>query len=294
MIKRGSRLLPFLLSLIASAVFLGESRAQLTPSAGISLFGGAERGTDSDAGGIGGVQLFGLAPISPNWGFQGSLGYIGRSDSNRLLLSGGPVFGYSSGKFGLFVDYEYKHSDQAHVASGAGFVRDLGGQDNHFIFIRGVWAHYFELFDFTLSYTQPTHKVQNSTALREVNFGPGCAPKKDLTINELKGVLSFYPTNNTQLSGGMLVNSFAGPDRNGTGTGVGGVFGASWQISGPFIWNIVQGQMDSRSRYFVTSGLQYAWTPSTPAKAADKPLRETPLMTRLDSSAVGSGTSASG
>jgi hypothetical protein len=286
------------LALVASVFFHHEVSADITPVAGVTVFGGAERGTDSKAGGIGGVELFGLAPISPNWGIQGSLGYVGRSDSHRALLSAGPVFGYSSGKVGLFVDFEYKHSDLAHINPALEFLRDRGGQDNYFFFIRGVWTHYFEAFDLLLSYSQPVHKIQNSTALEfDANANPPCFPKHDLTINDLRGVLRFYPTAGTEINVGMLVNSFAGPTRNESKTGVGGILGASWQISGPFIWNIFQGQMDSRSRYLVTSGLQYAWTPAAPASsqtAAAKPLRETAIMARLDSSAVGSGTTSSG
>ncbi len=55
---------------------------------------------------------------------------------------------------------------------------------------------------------------------------------------------------------GMLVNSFAGPTRNESKTGVGGILGASWQISEAFILNLFQAQMDSVAGIAVTSGLQ--------------------------------------
>jgi hypothetical protein len=115
-------------------------------------------------------------------------------------------------------------------------------------------------------------------------------------MNDLRAVLRFYPSTTTEINAGMLVNSFAGYTRNESGTGVGGILGASWQIAGPLILNLFQAQMDSRSRYRVTSGLQFAWTPSTPSssKDTDKPLRESGLMSRLDASPVGGGSSSVG
>lgn len=284
-----------MVGILITGLFLPAARADVNPLIGVNLFGGAERGTDSKAGGIGGVELFGTAPFSRDWGFQGSLGYIGRDNSQRVGVSGGPIFSYSRGKVGLFVDYEYKHSDLASINPALAFLRDRGGQDNHFIFIRGSWAHYFDSFDFILSYTQPVHKVQNSTALQfNAAVAPPCFPKHDLTINELRGVLRFYPTASTEINGGMMVNSFAGPTRNESKTGVGGILGASWQITGPFILNLFQAQMDSRSRYRVTSGLQFAWSPGSSSTARDKPMRETAAIAMLDSSAAGSsGTSSS-
>jgi hypothetical protein len=76
----------------------------------------------------------------------------------------------------------------------------------------------------------------------------------------------FYPSENIELNAGALVNSFAGPDRNESGTGVGGVAGASFRVSESVILNLVQGQMDSRSRYRVTSGVQFFWTPAKAEK----------------------------
>jgi hypothetical protein len=86
--------------------------------------------------------------------------------------------------------------------------------------------------------------------------------QKILSINELKGLVRVYPTQNTELDVGALVNSFAGPDRNETGTGVGGVLGASFKVTDFLVLNLFQGQMDSRSRYRVTSGLQFFWSPA--------------------------------
>jgi hypothetical protein len=53
---------------------------------------------------------------------------------------------------------------------------------------------------------------------------------KEPSINELKGLIRYYPTPKIELNAGLLVNSFVGPDRNQTGTGFGGVFGAVFKL----------------------------------------------------------------
>jgi hypothetical protein len=113
--------------------------------------------------------------------------------------------------------------------------------------------------------------------------------QKILSINELKAVGRFYPTENFEFNIGALVNSFAGVDRNETGTGVGGVAGASFRVFDSLILNLFQGQMDSRSRYRVTSGVQYFWSP---AKITTKEeIRNRPSS--LDTFAMAGGLSAS-
>ncbi|HVO92657.1 MAG TPA: hypothetical protein VMT22_07445 [Terriglobales bacterium] len=44
--------------------------AELQPVVGVTLFGGAERGDNERAGGIGGAELLGLYPLGPNFGFK--------------------------------------------------------------------------------------------------------------------------------------------------------------------------------------------------------------------------------
>ena len=125
---------------------LSNAWADLQPLLGLSLFGGAERGTEGNAGGIGGVEGFGLLPLSQQWGLQASMRHEGGNAGNggyRFGLSAGPVYGYGSGKIGLNVDYEF-----------------VDATNSNFIYLRGVWAHYFETFDFVLSYSQPVHEIQ--------------------------------------------------------------------------------------------------------------------------------------
>lgn len=235
--------------------------ALLEPVVGLSLFGGAERGgtgSGQRAGAIGGSELMGLVPLASRLGLQGSLLNQGGNGGYRLGVSAGPVYAYSSGKIGLFGDYVHQERDSL-----------------NFFYLRGAWSHYFDTFDLVLSYSQPVNHLQHvsHTVADTVTPNPQCpsAPLPPPTlrrvrtsvpaINELKAVVRYYPTQRTEVNLGFLVNSFAGPDHNDPGTGVGGVFGAAIQIFDWLILRPVQGQIDSRNRYRVTSGVELTWTP---------------------------------
>ncbi len=114
--------------------------------------------------------------------------------------------------------------------------------------MRGVGGYYFKQFDALLSYSQPVSSVNRSHG------------QKTVGINELHGVLRFYPTNEIEVNGGFLVNSFAGPGRNENGgTGVGGSFGVSFKLFDPIVLQLIQAKIDNRDRYQVTSGIQIIW-----------------------------------
>jgi hypothetical protein len=240
--------------LVMATLVVPPARSELRPVVGLTLFGGAERGTDEHAGAMGGSELLGLYPLSQTWGVQGSLLNQGGVGGYRLGLSAGPVYAYSSGKVGLFGDYVH---------------RNVG--DNNFFYLRGVWSHYFNDFDLVLSYTQPVHSIQHTKTSVIRHNVPACTrPEferitvnaKEPSINELKGIVRYYPTPKIELNGGLLVNSFAGPDRNETGTGFGGVFGVAFQVLDWLIIRPVQGQMDTRERYRITSGIELVWSPA--------------------------------
>lgn len=233
------------------------TRSELRPVVGLTLFGGAERGSDDHAGAMGGSELLGLYPLGQSWGLQGSLMNQGGNGGYKFGLSAGPVYAYSSGKLGLFGDYVHRNRG-----------------DNNFFFLRGVWSHYIGNFDFVLTYTQPVHSVQRTrrTVTDIIDQANGCGTQTEFrnrvvnarepSINELKGVVRYYPTPRIELNGGLLVNSFAGPDRNKTGTGFGGVFGMAFQVLDWLIIRPVQGQMDTRERYRITSGVEFVWAPA--------------------------------
>jgi hypothetical protein len=244
----------FLSALMMVAMAVPPAGSELRPAVGLTLFGGAERGTDDHAGAMGGSEILGLYPLSQTWGVQGSLMNQGGIGGYRFGLSAGPVFAYNSGKVGLFGDYVYRNRG-----------------DNNFFYLRGVWSHYFQDFDLVLSYSQPLNSVQRTKlSVIDVNDGQCGGPPtqvrtvnaKDLSINELKGIVRYYPTQRVELNAGLLVNSFAGPDRNKTGTGFGGVFGVAFQALDWLIIRPVQGQMDTRERYRITSGIDFVWAPA--------------------------------
>ena len=259
-------------SIVALLIFLApHAGADLKPVVGLHAFGGAERGNgqgiDGPAGAIGGTEVFGLYPLTKTFGLQGSLLNQGGRGGYRLGVSLGPVFDYSSGKVGLFTDY-------IHQERGS----------NNFVYLRGQWAHYFQNFDLVVSYSHPVNSVQHTrSTVTDTRFvdGTSCgAPDVTQTrtrkvnvsspaMNELKTYARIYPTQRTEVTLGVLVNSFAGPDRNKTETGVGGVFGASVQLFDWLVFRAVQGQMDTRERYRITSGLEFIWTP----EKVDKPER---------------------
>jgi hypothetical protein len=242
-------------TLMALTLMVPSVGSELQPVVGLTLFGGAERGSDDHAGAMGGSELLGLYPVTRSWGIQGSLLNQGGIGGYRFGLSAGPVYDYNSGKVGLFADYVHRNTG-----------------NNNFFFLRGVWSHYFENFDLVLSYTQPVHSVQHTpkTVIDTERPGDNCGDPpqartvdaKEPSINELKGILRYYPTPKIELNGGLLVNSFAGPDRNKTGTGFGGVFGVAFQALDWLIIRPVQGQMDTRERYRITSGIELVWAPA--------------------------------
>ena len=199
----------------------------LKPVGGITAFGGAERGNGNLASGIGGLDGFGLLPITKDIGLQGGLSFSG-GQGFRFGLNAGPVLNFASGKAGLFVDYEHRARD-----------------DFNYVGIRGTGGYFFDRFDALLSYSQPVSSVQRSGG------------RKFTGINELQAILRFYPTNEIEVNGGFLVNSFAGPGwRDNGGTGVGGSAGLSFKIFDPVVIQLFQAKFDNRERYRVTSGIQ--------------------------------------
>jgi len=253
-------------SIVALLLLIGShagSESELQPVVGLYGFGGAERGNDrginGPAGAIGGTEVFGLYPFTETFGIQGGLLNQGGRGGYRLGVSAGPVYDYGSGKVGLFTDYIYQKRGS-----------------NNFVYLRGQWSHYFQNWDLVFSYSQPVNSVQHGPGTETITTQkppPLCAEsnvrKKSTAapaINQLTGFARIYPTERIEVTLGLLVNSFAGPDHNKTGTGFGGVFGAAVQLTDWLLLRPVQGQMDTRERYRITSGLEFIWTPARKEK----------------------------
>jgi hypothetical protein len=229
--------------MIASPVATSKA-AELQPVVSVNLFGGAERGNDEPAGGIGGGEILGMLPLADRLGLQGSLLNQGGNGGYRLGVTAGPVYAFDSGKVGLFGDYIHR------------------GRDNtNFFYLRGEWSHYFDNFDLLLSYTQPVNSVQHTT--RSIScFGSSFRVRAvQPAINELKALVRYYPSGKSEVNAGFLVNSFAGPHHDDPGTGFGGVFGFAYQVLDWLIVRPVQAQMDTRNRYRITSGVELVWSP---------------------------------
>jgi hypothetical protein len=124
-----------------------------------------------------------------------------------------------------------------------------------------------------------------------VQFRKRTVKVRDFSINELKGVVRYYPTPKLEFNAGLLVNSFAGPDRNKTGTGFGGVFGVAFQALDWLIIRPVQGQMDTRERYRITSGLEFVWAPTTTDQPHDRNRAQERDTAFSVASAAGAGNS---
>ena len=202
----------------------------LKPVASITAFGGAERAPGESASGMGGLDALGLMPVTATLGLQGGL-YVSGGQGFRFGANAGPVLNLTSGKLGLFVDYEHRARD-----------------DFNYVGLRGTGGYYFNQFDALLSYSQPVSSVQRH------------GDNKFTGINELHGVLRFYPTAEVELNGGFLVNNFAGPGRHDNGgTGVGGSLGMSFKLFDPIVVQLVQARFDNRERYSINSGIQVIW-----------------------------------
>jgi hypothetical protein len=224
--------IPLLIVVLFFSTFLPSAvhAVDLKPVGRITAFGGAERVPDNSASGIGGVDGLGLVPVGKNVGLQGGL-FLSGGQGFKVGVNAGPVLNFDSGKLGLFVDYEHR-----------------AREDFNYVGIRGIGGYYFNRFDALLSYSQPVSSVHRFDN------------RKIAGINELHGVLRFYPTNEIEINGGFLVNSFAGPDRHDNGgTGVGGSFGASFKLFDPIVIQLVQAKIDNRERYRVTSGIEIIW-----------------------------------
>lgn len=296
---KGASLFTFLY--FASWLIPSPTMADVEPLIGLSLFGGAERGAagkkvkenancfnnginDFEAAGchssrtladsiaFGGFDLLGVLPVARQFGLQGNFGFIGEHDGYRLSTGFGPIYDYNSGKVGLFFDYQYRREPLADIRPGLAFLRNR--QHQHFMFLDAAWAHYFDKFDLVFTYSHPLVWTQQSSAVgwdprrRVANQAKprACFAQDVYTINELKGVARIYPIPQLEVDIGMLVNSFAGPHRNTTGTGVGGVFGLHYGITKNIVLNIVQAQGDSRERFRTTSGVQFFWSPASDQK----------------------------
>lgn len=224
------------------AVAPAAKAAALEPFGKVELSGGAEREPRTPAGGRGTVEALGVLPFTQNFGIQASGHYVGGLGS-RAGFSAGPIFGWDSGKFGVFGAYQHR-----------------GLRGNDFVHVIPSFAWYLPQVNFSVWYAHPVNGRQ--TGGDRVEYG----------VNKLQATASFYPgsdwaflrKDNAELTIGVQANTFAGPGHNKLGgTGVGPVLGLSFLPVPNIVVNLVRGTYDSRSRYKVSSGLDFFWGRNT-------------------------------
>ena len=205
----------------------------------VELSGGAEREPHVSAGARGTVEALGVLPLMPNFGLQGSMHYVGGLGS-RAGVSVGPVFAWGSGKVGFFTAYQHR-----------------GLRDSDFVHVIPSFAWYLEQMNISLWYAHPVTGAQRGGD--RVEYG----------VNKIQGTVSYYPgsdwasflrKDNVELTFGVQANTFAGAGHGKLGnTGIGGVAGVSFlPVQGVSV-NLVRGTYDSKSRYKVSSGIDFFW-----------------------------------
>jgi len=249
--------------LVIALILFWAPRAELAgiePVGKVSVQGGAEKEEGYNAGGRGTIELLGVMPIAGNFGLQGIGHYVGGLGS-RFGLSAGPVFGWDSGKAGLFVAYQY---------------RTL--HDNNFVHLRPSVAFYLPQANLNFYYSHPISSPQrDNTHFFPANI-PGascqqfvnlCAARErsvEYGVNQLVGTLSYFPgvdlasflkKDNVELTLGLQVNSFGGVGSGRIANGVGPVFGLALKPMQGLEVNVVRGTIDSHGRYNVFSGLSF-------------------------------------
>jgi hypothetical protein len=213
------------------------SAAAIEPVGKLSLSGGAEKEQGTDAGGRFTAELLGVVPLSQTFGFQG-IGHYVAGRGSRFGLSAGPIFGWDSGKAGIFVNYQYRT------------LHDL-----NFVHIRPSAAFYLNQANINLWYSHPVSSPQRR------------GQSIEYAINQLQGTFNYFPASdwaswlrkdNVELILGAQVNTFAGAGKSKLdGTGVGPVFGFAFMPMQNLSLTLFRGTVDNRSRYKVESGIQF-------------------------------------
>lgn len=260
------------MKLLASALAIFMAVVLWVPSgtsAEIETFGyvaasvGAERETGlpqgyhvGRAGGRGSIEALGMLPFAlQNLGLQGSAQYIGGQGS-RFGLSLGPVYGWTGGKAGVFLNYQH---------------RTLRGADH--MWITPALALYYGQMNLNFSYTQPVSSPQSEYCADDAcsHFRQEDQKRVMVPTNRLQGTVSYFPTfdlgalnvltgnkkNNLELTLGLQVNTFAGPFRHEVrSAGVGPMFGVAVMPWQNVEVNVFKFTVDNRSRYSYESGVR--------------------------------------
>jgi hypothetical protein len=229
----------------------------------ISGLGGAEReswrvkessGALGGTGhGIGQFEGLGVIPITPFAGLQLS-GGVGGGDNVKLFFQGGPIFGWGTGKAGVFWGTQVRH----YASSGTECCQGRADRTIWDNWIRPAASFYFTDMNLDIWYSQP---VGGSNRL--LASGGDQAAKRMVKVSEGRLALNWFPSffmkDNTELTLGVHVTALSGADSrtNGVPMGVGPVAGMAVMPWQNLEVQLFKAQIDNRNRYRVTSGLQY-------------------------------------
>lgn len=224
-----------------------------------SLLGGAERTTrQTNSGPVGSgnhglvmTEAVGVIPFTPILGMQFNAGYANMfGHGNKFGMQAGPIFSFGMGKAGLFV------TDQFHIynqGGGRGGIRSA-----NFVWLTPSVSLY-DLIPATNIDLWWSHQLSKHN-LVDGKFGDGThqlAP-----TSTLRAAINFFPPflfgpGNTELTLGVQVNGISGMDRTRALSGAGPVLGMAvmpWQNLEVQVFKMT---IDNRSRYQVTSGVQF-------------------------------------
>ena len=222
----------------------GDAFNQFTNSGGVFT----PHGCAGSPGARGMFGALGVLPFGiPDLGLQLGANYNGGAGS-RFGAKLGPIYGWTGGKVGAIVDYQYR----SHGSS-------------NFFWITPAVSLYFGNFNVNLSYTQQMSSIQTKTRTPQLFFADCCVntemqgnfQTRYIPTNRLQGSVSYFPINSLELNLGLQVNTFAGATKDIRSAGVGPVFAVAWMPLPSLELSLVKGSFDNRSRYNVQSGL--AW-----------------------------------
>lgn len=235
----------------------------------VSALGGAESETwkrKSVEGGsahpfyLGGGLL--VIPILPMLGFQLNGGYQGSGDATwKADISGGPVFGWSGGKAGVFVAHQYRNWGRNHT-------RDLGTPTWWFMWIQPAVSLYDIIPNSNIDiwYSHPV-----SRAFDTCQKGCDYWKRKFIAYSQLRAAVNWFPPlglfgeNNIEVTLGVQVNAFSGTNKGIAGSGVGPAFGMAVMPLQNLEVQLFKAAIDNHNRYRVSSGLQYYFAAGKPS-----------------------------
>ncbi len=206
-------------------------------------------------GGRGTAQALGVIPLMGPLGAQASFQYTGGAGS-RFGTTFGPLYDFTAGKVGLFGTFQHRSS-----------------HGENYWWLEPALDYYMGDINLSLRYIQPLSSVQDRL-VRVVNDG-NLVIQRNMAINRLQATASYFPPDflsigkdNFEVTGGVQVNSFAGPRVNGAG--VGPVFGLSIAPAQNVEFTLIKGTVDNRSRFDIQSGVRIFFGSGSPSTSPAK------------------------